>query len=38
MTAEGKVDPAKPRNLRAGTFYPNGYFDDSFVLLTYEEQ
>lgn len=38
MTAEGIVDPAKTRNLRAGTFYPNGYFDDSFVLLTYKEQ
>lgn len=38
MTAEGMVDPAKARNLRAGSFYPNGYFDDSFVLLTYKEQ
>ena len=38
MTAEGFVDPAKKRNLRAGTFYPNGYYDDSFVLLTYSER
>jgi len=38
MTAEGFVDPAKPRNLRAGTFYPNGYYDDTFMLLTYSER
>lgn len=38
MTAEGIVDPAKARNLRAGAFYPNSYLDDSFSLLTYTEQ
>ena len=35
MTAEGIVDPARPRNLKAGAFYPNHYLDDSFTLLTY---
>ncbi len=35
MTASGIVDPARPRNLKAGAFYPNRYLDDSFVLLTY---
>src|SRR5579859_1193761 len=35
MTAEGMVDPAKPVNRRAGAFYPNTYFDDTFVLLEY---
>lgn len=34
-TAEGMVDPAKPRNTRAGPFYPNRYYDDTFTLLTY---
>ena len=34
-TAEGVVDPAKPVNRRAGAFYPNRYFDDTFTLLTY---
>ena len=38
MSAEGMVDPAKTRNLRAGTFYPNRYFDDSFALLVFAEQ
>ncbi|MEA3004306.1 MAG: hypothetical protein QOH81_3094 [Sphingomonadales bacterium] len=38
MTAQGMVDPAKERNLRAGAFYPNSYFDDSFSLLTYGER
>ena len=38
MTAEGMVDPTKKRNLRAGSFYPNRYYDDSFTLLTYSEQ
>lgn len=38
MTASGIVDPAKPRNLKAGAFYPNRYLDDSFVLLTYAPQ
>jgi DNA-binding beta-propeller fold protein YncE len=35
MTAEGGVDPAKPVNKRAGSFYPNHFFDDTFTLLTY---
>jgi DNA-binding beta-propeller fold protein YncE len=35
MTAEGMVDPAKPVNRRAGPFYPNRFFDDSFTVLTY---
>jgi DNA-binding beta-propeller fold protein YncE len=34
-TAEGMVDPAKPVNTRAGPFYPNRYYDDTFTLLTY---
>ena len=38
MTASGIVDPAKPRNLKAGAFYPNRYLDDSLVLLTYAPQ
>jgi len=35
MTAEGVVDPTKPVNKRAGSFYPNRYFDDTFTVLTY---
>jgi DNA-binding beta-propeller fold protein YncE len=35
MTAEGVVDPAKPVNTRAGAFYPNRFYDDTFTLLTY---
>lgn len=38
MSASGIVDPSKPRNLKAGAFYPNRYLDDSFVLLTYAPQ
>jgi DNA-binding beta-propeller fold protein YncE len=38
VTAEGVVDPAKPINRRAGSFYPNRYFDDTFTLLTYAPQ
>ena len=38
MTASGIVDPARPRNLKAGAFYPNRYLDNSFVLLTYAPQ
>jgi DNA-binding beta-propeller fold protein YncE len=34
-TAEGVVDPSKPVNTRAGPFYPNRYYDDTFTLLTY---
>lgn len=35
MAAEGMVDPAKPVNKRAGAFYPNTYFDDTFKLLIF---
>ena len=35
VTAEGMVDPAKPVNKRAGSFYPNHYFDDTYTVLTY---
>lgn len=35
VTAEGMVDPARKVNRRAGAFYPNTYFDDTFVLLEY---
>lgn len=35
VTAEGLVDPSRPINSRAGAFYPNAYFDDSFKLFVY---
>jgi DNA-binding beta-propeller fold protein YncE len=35
VTAEGMVDPAEPINRRAGSFYPNRYYDDTFTVLTY---
>jgi DNA-binding beta-propeller fold protein YncE len=35
ITAEGIVDPAKPVNRKAGSFYPNRYLDDTFTVLTY---
>ncbi|MBW8812847.1 MAG: YncE family protein [Caulobacterales bacterium] len=35
VTAEGMVDPARPVNRKAAAFYPNVYFDNSFVLLAY---
>jgi DNA-binding beta-propeller fold protein YncE len=35
VTAQGWVDPSKPVNEEAGPFYPNGYFDDTFVVLAY---
>jgi len=35
VTAEGVVDPAQPVNTGPATFYPNAYFDQSFVVLTY---
>ena len=34
-TAEGRVDPRLKINTRAGAFYPNAYWDDTFVLLEY---
>jgi DNA-binding beta-propeller fold protein YncE len=38
ITAEGVVDPAKKINKAVAPFYPNKYFDDSFVVLTYARQ
>jgi DNA-binding beta-propeller fold protein YncE len=38
MTAEGMVDPAKKVNRRAGAFYPNTFFDDTFTLLVFAPQ
>jgi hypothetical protein len=38
MTAEGMLDPAKPANRRAGPFYPNAFFDDTFTLLVFAPQ
>jgi DNA-binding beta-propeller fold protein YncE len=35
MTAEGMVDPSKPVNRKAGEFYPNTYFDNTFTLFEY---
>jgi DNA-binding beta-propeller fold protein YncE len=35
VTAEGMVDPGKPVNRKAAPFYPNVYFDNTFVLLEY---
>lgn len=35
VTAEGMVDPSKSVNRKAAPFYPNLYFDDTFVLLEY---
>ncbi len=35
MVAEGMVDPARKRNLRAGSFYPNRYLDNTTTVLTY---
>ena len=35
VTAEGMVDPTRLVNRKAGAFYPNLYFDDTFVLLEY---
>ena len=35
VTAEGVVDPARPVNTGPATFYPNAYYDQSFVVLTY---
>ena len=35
VAAEGIVDPSKAVNTRAGTFYPNSYFDDTYKLFVY---
>ena len=35
VTAEGVVNPAQKVNTGVSAFYPNAYYDDSFVVLTY---
>ncbi|WP_295636121.1 hypothetical protein [Novosphingobium sp.] len=35
VTAEGVVNPAQPINAGPSAFYPNAYYDNSFVVLTY---
>ena len=35
VTAEGMADPAKKINKGVAPFYPNGYFPDTFTVLTY---
>lgn len=35
VTAEGIVNPAQPVNTGPSAFYPNAYYDNSFVVLTY---
>ena len=35
VTAEGSVNPASKVNTAVAPFYPNRYFDDTFMLLTY---
>ena len=35
VTAEGVVDPLLKVNTGPSPFYPNGYYDDSFTVLTY---
>ncbi len=35
VTAEGMVDLDRPMNRKAAPFYPNVYFDNTFVLLEY---
>lgn len=35
VTAEGVADPAKEINTSVTPFYPNAYYDDTFVVLTY---
>lgn len=34
--AEGLVDPSRPVNTKAGTFYPNAFYDDSFKLFVFK--
>lgn len=36
VAAEGLVDPSRPINTRAGTFYPNAFYDDSFKLFVFK--
>jgi hypothetical protein len=35
VTAEGVVNPSEPINTGPSQFYPNAYYDNSFVVLTY---
>lgn len=35
VTAEGYVDPKAKINTGPSAFYPNGYYDNTFVVLTY---
>lgn len=35
VTAEGVVNPSEPVNTGPSQFYPNAYYDNSFVVLTY---
>lgn len=37
-TAEGVVNPAEKINTGPSAFYPNAYYDNSFVVLTYAPQ
>ena len=37
VAAEGGVDPARKVNTAVAPFYPNFYFDNSFTVLTYQE-
>jgi len=38
VTAEGVVNPAEKVNTGPSAFYPNAYFDDSFLVLSYGAQ
>lgn len=38
MAAQGLVDPGKPVNTRAGAFYPNSFYDDTFTLFVYRSR
>lgn len=38
VTAEGVVNPAEKVNTGPSAFYPNAYYDNSFVVLTYAPQ
>ena len=37
-TAEGTVDPSKKWKTETAPFYPNTYFKDTFILLTFSQQ
>lgn len=36
VTAEGVVNPAQPVNAGPSAFYPNAYYDNSFMVLTHK--